>query len=25
VRPWDAEVERRSVLVFDSIGYHEQA
>ena len=25
VRPWDPAVERRSVVVFDSIGYHEQA
>ncbi len=25
VRPWDPAVERRSVLVYDSIGYHEQA
>jgi 4-amino-4-deoxy-L-arabinose transferase-like glycosyltransferase len=25
VRPWDPAVEHRSVLVYDSIGYHEQA
>ena len=25
VRPWDPQVERDRVLVFDSIGYHEQA